>query len=168
MKCIQCDKTGICRNRMASHIGGWCPMTLIFCAKCKQSIIKKDEQFHLRNECAEALIKCTFYQFGCREKLKRKAEKNHIENATFTHNHLVHLVTHQLKLVDTVNALKNENKGLNARINALENKQKQIQTTMDAKIAKLPQYYADYKFVYVDSDGNLCRYKNGKHTMELL
>eukprot|EP00483_Globobulimina_turgida_P004326 UN04335 len=156
MKCIKCNRSGICRNKMAAHITGCCPMTLINCHKCEQGIKRKDKQSHLDNDCPEALIKRTFYQFGCRDTLKRKDEKNHIENAAFTHNHLVQLASHQLKLVDTVNAIKNENKVLNARIVALEDQQ----IITDNKIAKLPRHYSNTKVVYADAAGNLYRYEN--------
>eukprot|EP01084_Bolivina_argentea_P261830 442627_1 len=106
MKCAQCRKAGIYRKDMTLHIAEACPMALISCNKCQQEITRKDDWIHKLTECQEALINCRFYPFGCREKLKRKDEKKHIENAAFTHTHLIQLANHQLKLEGIVNTIK--------------------------------------------------------------
>eukprot|EP01084_Bolivina_argentea_P116410 206847_1 len=106
LQCFQCDEEHIARNHMALHISEVCPITIISCDECKQGIKRKDKILHLENECPESLIECAFYRFGCKDKLKRKDEKKHIENAAFTHNHLVQIANHQLKLKNEIKSLK--------------------------------------------------------------
>eukprot|EP01084_Bolivina_argentea_P237000 398413_1 len=180
MQCVQCNKTKICRNKMASHISRYCQMTLINCNKCKQQIKRKDKQLHLKNVCSESLIECPFYRFGCMDKLRRKNEKNHIENGAFTHCHLI--ANHQLQLEKTVNVLKNENEKLQitndalyGRINSLENKQElfeKTQTEMNLKIIgrvkKSATHFDGYHIVYARDNGKLYRYQKDEHKLHNL
>eukprot|EP01083_Nonionella_stella_P213616 770316_1 len=122
MRCTLCKKSGILRKNMKSHVARLCPMTVISCTECKEEIHRKNKKSHQKKECSESLIECAFRNFGCMEKVKRKDEKKHIENAAFTHNHLIQVANNQTKLVNTVNALKKENKRLMQRVIASEKK----------------------------------------------
>eukprot|EP01084_Bolivina_argentea_P236999 398411_1 len=179
MQCVQCNKTEICRNKMPLHVSK-CPVTMINCAECKQQIKRKDKKLHLQNNCPESLIECPFYRFGCMDKLRRKNEKNHIENGAFTHCHLI--ANHQLQLEKTVNVLKNENEKLQitndalyGRINSLENKQElfeKTQTEMNLKIIgrvkKSATHFDGYHIVYARDNGKLYRYQKDEHKLHNL
>eukprot|EP01084_Bolivina_argentea_P198882 340422_1 len=117
LTCVQCNRKQIERHLMTLHISTFCPMTCMHCDECKQELKRKDKKLHLEKECPESLINCVFYKFGCKDKLKRKDVTKHIENLTFTHNHLVQLADHYIILDNTVNELKNEISSLKKRIN---------------------------------------------------
>jgi len=74
-------------------------------------------QQHVEHECPESVIQCSFHRFGCKEKLKRKDELEHIEKAAFTHTHLV-------KMAKKIGDLQDDVQSLKSRVAALENNNK--------------------------------------------
>eukprot|EP00483_Globobulimina_turgida_P003350 UN03356 len=120
INCDECNKKAILRKDMTCHMLRQCPMTRINCTQnCGATIFRKDKDSHVMNDCSETLIECTFRRFGCLERFKKKDKNKHIENATFTHMHLV-------QISDKVHELTHTNIKLHSRINVLESKQPNI------------------------------------------
>merc|ERR1712187_475369 len=68
--------------------------------------------YRMKHESPEALIDCAFHEFGCVDKLKRKDEQKHYEDASCTHSHLKQIADNQTQLTDTIESLVDQHSAL--------------------------------------------------------
>jgi len=91
-QCKYCEKQ-FCFNLINDHSEN-CEMKPQTCELCLVSIIKKDMESHLADNCPCKLIDCPF---GCSEKFTRENLNNHLENVTSISQHLKYLLVKQTK-----------------------------------------------------------------------
>merc|ERR1712048_1380584 len=80
--------------------------------ECGDMMRRHYKGYHLKHVCPEALVDCAFHKFGCVDKLKRKNEQKHYEDASCTHSHLNQIADNQTKLAETIEVLAAENSEL--------------------------------------------------------
>merc|ERR1712228_1050148 len=139
MTCHLCEESGIIRAIMEHHIDEKCPMTDIDCKQCKQTISRGNKANHLKNECRETLIECTFKQFGCLKKMKRKYEKKHVEENAFAHMSM--MAKHQKKLEKKVKKLQIQNQEFIERDDALSETIKNIKSKIPLETINKAWHY---------------------------
>ena len=74
----------IARRDISEHIDTVCPMQEKICLDCFESTTRGNFNNHL-NQCQEYEIKCTYYEFGCTQKIKRRLLNEHLKHEELNH-----------------------------------------------------------------------------------
>merc|ERR1712048_1145557 len=94
--------------------------------ECGDMMRRHYKGYHLKHVCPEALVDCAFHEFGCVDKLKRKDEQKHYEDASCTHSHLKKIAKKQTELRETVDAQRAELDALKAKVDTFNGLQDEV------------------------------------------
>ncbi|KAM9993995.1 hypothetical protein ACTFIZ_011958 [Dictyostelium cf. discoideum] len=93
--CGFCACDDIRQMELENHLEDECSKFLIDCPYDCSIIIERDQiKSHIENECNNAIIACKYYEYGCKEEMKRSELQNHLNN--INHQYFMGLLIEKL------------------------------------------------------------------------
>eukprot|EP01084_Bolivina_argentea_P290087 498229_1 len=81
---LECGQE-IKRRLIERHENNKCPMKMLSCEHCKEKVKRKEMRNHILELCQEYEIICSFHQYGCNDKIKRKLIHQHEKEKEIEH-----------------------------------------------------------------------------------
>lgn len=116
----------VAKKQIDDHLG-MCPNFRVSCTnECDNTFQRKELEQHLKNDCVNTIIECTFSKIGCEVKTKRKDLYDHYNKESFYHSNLI--VKNLTVLKEKIDTLDEENEDLKKKIEGLKREKAKLDT----------------------------------------
>ncbi|KAM9994021.1 hypothetical protein ACTFIZ_011976 [Dictyostelium cf. discoideum] len=150
--CEYCGCDNIIQKELENHHRE-CPKFPIDCPQSCSNIIERDQiKSHIENDCNNSTIPCKYYEYGCKEEMKRSELQNHLNNVN--HQYFMGLLIEKLsssqeKLIKQYD----QSKIFLEFLNSIKYKNKFIISEYSKKVDKFPNgTHLKYPSFHIDSN----------------
>ena len=70
---------------MKPHINHYCPLTILKCGDCKETVVRNSMDKHKSELCQERICECPYSKYGCNEKIKANELVVHVQKMEVQH-----------------------------------------------------------------------------------